>query len=129
MATRNYPKGPLADHEAASDPHAAYQKESEKNAASGYVGIGSSTKAAGASIAASDQNLIFVSGNGNITLPAASAWPAGRPMWVKKTDSGVTTTLQRAGSDTIDGATSFALTTQYQALILFSNGSNAWSVI
>lgn len=32
--------GSLAGHEAASDPHTGYQKESEKGAASGYAGLG-----------------------------------------------------------------------------------------
>ena len=33
------PGGVTAAHEAASDPHAGYQRESEKNAASGYAGL------------------------------------------------------------------------------------------
>lgn len=36
--------GDLAAHEAASDPHTGYQKESEKGAASGYASLDSGTK-------------------------------------------------------------------------------------
>lgn len=38
----------VSDHAAAADPHTGYQKESEKNAASGYAGLDGSTKLAGA---------------------------------------------------------------------------------
>jgi len=34
----------LAAHEAAADPHTGYQRESEKNAASGYAGLNSSSR-------------------------------------------------------------------------------------
>jgi hypothetical protein len=38
----------LATHEGAADPHTGYQKESEKNAASGYAGLSAGTKLDGA---------------------------------------------------------------------------------
>ena len=38
----------LAAHLAAADPHPQYQKESEKNTASGYAGLSASSKLAGA---------------------------------------------------------------------------------
>lgn len=34
----------ITAHEAASDPHTGYQKESEKNASSGYAGLNSSSR-------------------------------------------------------------------------------------
>lgn len=34
----------VSTHEAAADPHTGYQKESEKNAANGYAGLGSGGK-------------------------------------------------------------------------------------
>lgn len=34
--------GVISTHEAAADPHTGYQKESEKDAANGYLGIGAS---------------------------------------------------------------------------------------
>jgi hypothetical protein len=47
--TNEYVEGntPILTHEAASDPHPGYQRESEKNAASGYAGLDGSTKLAG----------------------------------------------------------------------------------
>jgi hypothetical protein len=40
--------GAVAAHAAAADPHTGYQKESEKDAASGYAGLSAATKIAGA---------------------------------------------------------------------------------
>jgi len=37
--THGSPTNPVTAHEAAADPHTAYQRESEKDAASGYVGL------------------------------------------------------------------------------------------
>jgi hypothetical protein len=37
----------ITNHEAAADPHVGYQKESEKNAASGYAGLSASSKLTG----------------------------------------------------------------------------------
>lgn len=59
-----------------------------------------------------------------ITLPAASV-SAGRPLTIKKVDSGVgRLTVTRAGSDTIDGLTSVTGKTQYDAIEIFSDGTN-----
>jgi len=63
-------------------------------------------------------------GTFTLTLPLASA-AAGREYKVKKIDSSSNVvTIARAGGDTIDGATSVALGSQYQAITLVSNGSN-----
>lgn len=68
-----------------------------------------------------------------VTLPAASAYPTGtRLIVVDETgncSSSLTITLNRAGSDTINGATSFAINTAYGNVALESNGSNAWTVL
>ena len=59
-----------------------------------------------------------------LTLPAASA-AAGREYRVTKSDSSSNTvTVARAGGDTIDGQTSVALGSQYEALSFVSDGSN-----
>jgi hypothetical protein len=63
-----------------------------------------------------------------ITLPAASAMN-GRPIPIRvvKTDTSANTvTVQRAGSDVIDGATSIVLTSQYSSVALISNGVSTW---
>jgi hypothetical protein len=68
-----------------------------------------------------------------VTLPAASAYPPGRPLTIVDESGSCSATnaitLDAAGSDTIDGAASYALTSPYNSIALESNGSNAWTVI
>lgn len=62
------------------------------------------------------------------TLPAASA-SAGHLLFFKKTDSsGNAVTISRAGTDLIDGATSYCLATQYKYVKLVSDGMSNWYV-
>ena len=68
-----------------------------------------------------------------VSLPAASAYPTGVILQVVD-ESGAcsaskTITINRAGSDTIEGATSFVINAPYGALALESNGSNAWTIL
>lgn len=61
-----------------------------------------------------------------VTLPAA-ATVTGSSISVKKTDSsGNAVTIDGNGAETIDGATTLALSTQYEAVTLWSDGSNWW---
>lgn len=63
-----------------------------------------------------------------VTLPAASA--RRDQIVIKKTDSSANAvTVTRAGSDTIDGATTYALSTQYQSVTLVSDGTSTWYVV
>lgn len=65
-----------------------------------------------------------------VNLPAANA--GRRFLFIKdSTGSGGTNniTINRAGSDTIDGGTFITINTNFGAKILVSNGSNAWSVL
>lgn len=68
-----------------------------------------------------------------VTLPAASAYPTGTPlMIVDETGScsaSKTITVNRAGSDLIDGAASFVLGAAYAGLEIESNGANAWTIL
>ena len=68
-----------------------------------------------------------------VTLPAASAYPVGALLTVADESGSVNTTntitLNRAGSDTIDGQTSAVILQPYGSIALESNGSNAWTVI
>ena len=68
-----------------------------------------------------------------VSLPAASAFPVGTPLWVVDESGAVTGTnyiaINRNGSDTINGASSVALTGPYQAVAIESNGSNGWGII
>lgn len=68
------------------------------------------------------------SGNTTITLPAASSF-SGYSFYVKRIDGSVNTCqVARSGGDTIDGATTFSLDTQYFSVRVVSNGSN-WYII
>lgn len=70
------------------------------------------------------------SGNVTVTLPAASASfvaTKGLVLRFKRIDnSGNTVTIQRAGSDTIDGANSFTLTAQWQEKGVICSSSSTW---
>lgn len=64
------------------------------------------------------------------TLPAASDLKAGEGIDFKKTDSSANDfTVARAGSDTIDGATSKVLGAQYDHLRLISDGASKWFML
>lgn len=78
-----------------------------------------------------DDEVVIVSatgGNVTLTLPAANAYGSQqtRPIIIRRTDATTNTvTVQRAGSDTVDGVTSVDVPNDY-ALRLVSNASNAW---
>lgn len=61
------------------------------------------------------------------TLPAAS--DGKREYVIKKTGASGTINVNRAGSDTIDGGTTVALSTQYHLLRLVSDGTSAWHIL
>ena len=67
------------------------------------------------------------------TLPLAAAYGAGRILRVVDSIGTVTPTnsltLQRQGTDTISGATSYVLSQAYQSALLASNGAGLWTVI
>lgn len=83
------------------------------------------TKSAAYTITSTD-NVLLVDASGaarTMTLPAASA-SSGKLFTVKKIDSTTNAvTIARAGSDTIDGQTSYILTAQYQSVNVISNGT------
>lgn len=61
-----------------------------------------------------------------ITLPSVSA-EAGRTITIKQLGVGAVT-VQRGGSSTIDGATSYAIPAQYGTVQVYSDGTN-WHII
>jgi hypothetical protein len=75
---------------------------------------------------------IFVNasaGNRTVTLPAASA-VTRRIYEIKKTDSSVNlVTVIPNGSDKIDGASTFPMSDQYQAITIQSNGVTGWYIL
>lgn len=66
------------------------------------------------------------------TLPAASSRKTGQPIVILDEARGLSAadplTIARAGSDTINGATSLGLNTAGQVLVLRSDGVSKWSV-
>ena len=74
-----------------------------------------------------------ISSSSTFTLPAANSLPAGTELIVED-DSGsllptVTATINRAGSDTINGGTTGAvMSAPYQKLRFITDGTSAWTV-
>jgi len=83
------------------------------------------TKAADYPMTAADDIIIgdCAGGNVKITLPAANAKDRVRIM--KKSNSN-TLTIERAGSDTIEGNVNIQFTDEYQSVTLVSDGTNTW---
>jgi len=67
--------------------------------------------------------IILISGDTQITLPNADTV---RIIKLVKTDAGTTATIIRGGTDTIEGQTSITLNSQYDTVILESDGSSVW---
>jgi hypothetical protein len=94
-------------------------------------GGGLATYSANTTLTPADAGLVLVDASGGartITLPAANAMNA-RPMLfrvVKIDSSANAVTVQRAGTDTIEGATSIVINGQWASAVLVSNGVNAW---
>jgi hypothetical protein len=86
-----------------------------------------------ASLAAYFYTIDATSGNVTVTLPAAST-AFGNTMGItykfqRIDNSGNTVTIQRAGSDTINGATSFTITTQWtQVKQVQCTSTSTWAV-
>lgn len=83
---------------------------------SGNYGLGS---------ASSTDYVYLVSGNHTGTLPAASG---AQNRYTVKNNHTTNVTVQRGGSDTIDGATSISIAPQ-ASVDLINNGSTSWNVI
>lgn len=67
------------------------------------------------------------SGAITVTLPAAST--TAKKILVKKIDSANNVTVTRAGSDTIEGSNTFVLSSQYQWIVLQSDGTSVWKIV
>lgn len=94
-------------------------------------GGGLATFSANTTLTVDDAGLVLVNASGgarSITLPAANAL-GGRPILfrvIKNDSTANAVTIQRAGTDTIEGATSLTLPTQWASVTLISDGSGAW---
>lgn len=77
----------------------------------------------------SGQNISAASGAVTLILPVASSSPR-KIFFIKKTDSsGNVVTVTRGGSDLIDGATTYALSTQYNWLMVESDATSNWEIL
>lgn len=83
------------------------------------------TKTTTYTITADDDIVIGDTAGGSytLTLPAANAKDCIRV--IKKSNSNVLT-IERAGSDTIEGNTQVQLNDEYEALVFISDGNNTW---
>lgn len=97
-------------------------------------GGGLVTYSANTALTVDDAGVVLVDASGGartITLPAANAL-GGRPIQfriVKSDSSANAVTVQRAGTDTIEGNTSIALRYQWDSATLTSDGSGAWILL
>ena len=67
-----------------------------------------------------------------ITLEEAATYGYGKPLWIKDNAgnaSGHNISISRAGSDTIDGATSITISSDYGAVMLMALESGEWSIM
>lgn len=90
------------------------------------------SKSANYTLTTSDSTVVVDASSGavTITLPAVNSTQPGRRFTVKKTDSsGNAVTVARAGSDTIDGATSYVLPSQYRFVTIQGDASSKWWVV
>jgi len=88
-------------------------------------------KTADYTLTASDYTALVTCSSVNITitLPAAASVVAGKVYNIKKVDAtAYTVIIDGDSSETIDGATTFTLTSQYENLTIQSNGSN-WFIL
>ena len=98
-----------------------------------YPNASISTKTGTSNTLTTDEHLVLIDASGGavtVTLPDAGTYP-GREINFKVTTApgGNTITIQRGGSDTIDGATSnTALDAQWEALSVISDGSSQWLI-
>lgn len=97
---------------------------------SGGVKFSVAAKTANYTLTPAD-NIITVdatAGNVTLTLPAASA-SVGQTYRIKRIDGSVNTiTVARAGADTIDGATSTTLVTQYSSKDIVCLTASTWGI-
>lgn len=88
---------------------------------------GLAAKSANYTMTSSDCTIIGTSGAGGITITLPAANTSANLIIIKKVDSGAgALTIARAGTDTIDGATSISLAAQYNQAVLLSDGSGSW---
>jgi hypothetical protein len=86
------------------------------------------SKSAAYTATATDYTILCTTGSSySITLPAASGCP-GRIYVIKKMSAANTLTIDPNGAETVDGAATLTVTTQYASYTIQSDGSN-WVIL
>lgn len=95
-----------------------------------YVSKSRTVSSSPYTVVEADRLLLVDTSSGSITinLPVAST-VKGKVYIIIKTASNNTVTINRAGSDTINGATSYTLSNQYETLFISNNESTAWFIV
>lgn len=86
------------------------------------------TLQSGTSYTAIANDFVVASNTGTVTITLPPATTVNDTIIVKKTGSGGTVTVDGDASETIDGALTFVISTQYQSITLISDGTN-WLVV
>lgn len=92
-----------------------------------------SVETSGFSVATEDHRKLFLcdatGGAITVTLPAASAVPAGCGFGFKKTDASANAiTLDADGTDTIQGGATYSISRRYALVYILSNGTDTWFI-
>lgn len=91
--------------------------------------IGVATKTSNYTATSSDDLILCNTNAFTVTLPAVSS-NSGKVLRIQKIGSDTNAiTIARAGSDTINGATSYVLSTQYEEVMIVSDGTATWYVL
>ncbi len=96
----------------------------------GSLALPITSKTANYTVTANDYTITGDATSGNITFTLPTAVGIAGVMYVvKKIDaSGNSVIIDGAGAETIDGAASVSITTQYQSVVLQSNGANWYKI-
>lgn len=86
-------------------------------------------KATAASYEVVDETVIIATAGGiTVTLPASNSDNINRDVHVKNI-AGTAITVERRGTDTIDGATSYTITNQYESRHFIADGVGGWHIL
>lgn len=113
--------------------HLLYIKAStgtESQLLTSVAAVSVAAKSADYTLTGSDVVVLFTTGASNrtATLPAAAS-STGKVFYIKKVDSGAgTVIIDGNASETIDGATTYTITIQYEAITIVCDGS-AWYIL
>lgn len=92
-----------------------------------FAGITPKSSGSPYTVLAADYAIVVTTGAGGYTVTLPAATGSGRQLVIIKADSGAgAVTVSRAGADTIEGATSVSLATQYKKSVLLDGASAVW---